>query len=270
MIEKKPILQPRFYKNHLIPAAVAALGLAAILCYFFADERVFSWLTQQPHGWYKNRGLAAFEHFGKVWALIWLLALGGLIVRQPKPVLVGLLALLIMTAIVLPTKSIIKRPRPRDVVKEQSATETKKHITHSWSFPSGDAAAAFAAAAAVIPFVSLGWSPLMLIAAAGIAILRVIVMAHYPSDVCAGAAAGIFAGWLALYIARRWILPESFNPYWFDAVAVIAVVVMPVCIGIFGGLWRLIDFLSIAAILVVGVFLITKVCVRLRQKQVSQ
>jgi undecaprenyl-diphosphatase len=258
MMYKKPILQPRFYGKNLIITAIATLAAASLLCYFFADTRVFNWLCQNADNWHKNRWLTAFEQFGKVWALIWLLLLWGLIARRPRPALVGLLALLIMTAAVLPTKSLVQRPRPRDVVKQLSPDEIQNHLTHSWSFPSGDSAAAFAVAVAFIPFVALGWSPLMLIATAGIAILRVIVMAHYPSDVCAGAAAGVFSGWLALQIARRWILLESFNPYWFNAVAVITIVAIPACISIFGKIGHLVDFLAMTAILAACVLLITK------------
>ena len=270
MTDKKPIPQPRFYRKNLIITAIAALAAASLLCYFLADTRVFNWLCQNADNWHKNRWLTAFEQFGKVWALIWLLLLWGLIARRPRPALVGLLALLIMTATVLPTKSLVQRPRPRDILKQQSPQETKNHLTRSWSFPSGDAAAAFAVAIAFIPFVALGWSPLMLIAAAGIAVLRVIVMAHYPSDVCAGAAAGVFSGWLALQIARRWILLESFNPHWFDAVAVITLVTIPICIALFGKIWHLIDFLAIAAILAVCILLITKLNARLNQTQSPQ
>jgi len=270
MTDKKLIPQPRFYRKNLIITAIAALAAASLLCYFLADTRVFNWLCQNVDNWHKNRWLTAFEQFGKVWALIWLLLLWGIITRRPRPALVGLLALLIMTTTVLPTKSLVQRPRPRDILKQQSPSETKNHLTRSWSFPSGDAAAAFAVAVAFIPFVALGWSPLVLIAAAAIAALRVIVMAHYPSDVCAGAAAGVFSGWLALQIARRWILLESFNPYWFNTAAVIALVAIPACIGIFGKIGHLIDFFAIVAILAACILLITKLNARLNQTQSPQ
>jgi undecaprenyl-diphosphatase len=265
MTDKKQIPQPRFYRKNLIITAIAVFGAASLLCYFLADARVFNWLCQNADNWHKSRWLAAFEQFGKVWALIWLLLLWGIITRRPRPALVGLLALLIMTATVLPTKSLVQRPRPRDILKQKSPQETKNHLTRSWSFPSGDAAAVFAVAVAAIPFTSLGWSPLMLIAAAGIAVLRVIVMAHYPSDVCAGAAAGVFSGWLALQIARRWILLESFNPHWFDITAVIALIIIPICIAIFGKIWHLIDFFTIVAILAACILLITKLDARLKR-----
>jgi hypothetical protein len=43
----------------------------------------------------------------------------------------------------------------------------------------------------------------------GVGILRVVVLAHHPSDVLAGAATGILCGWLAISIRNRYPEIES-------------------------------------------------------------
>jgi undecaprenyl-diphosphatase len=71
------------------------------------------------------------------------------------------------------------------------------------SFPSGHAAGAFAVAAyvAVETRVHLGIKVALFVVASGIAISRVVLGVHYPSDVVAGAVLGL--GVLPLRRARR-------------------------------------------------------------------
>jgi len=54
-------------------------------------------------------------------------------------------------------------------------------------------------------------------------------MAHYPADVCAGAALGILAGWLAFQISRRWhsLDSEKFDVPWRIGVAITLVISVP-------------------------------------------
>lgn len=71
------------------------------------------------------------------------------------------------------------------------------------SFPSGHAASAFAAAVA-LGYMAPRWRMALLGAALLVGLSRVIVGAHYPSDVLAGAALGsAVAAWLARDFARR-------------------------------------------------------------------
>jgi len=72
------------------------------------------------------------------------------------------------------------------------------------SSPSGAAVVAFA----VSTVLSASWSrrraPLLFTAAGRIGLLRIMVLAHYTSDVLAGAMIGTLCGSRALHVAVRW------------------------------------------------------------------
>lgn len=70
------------------------------------------------------------------------------------------------------------------------------------SFPSDHSAAAFAVGFALL-FVSRRWGIGMLALAAAIAVSRVAIGLHYPGDVLAGAAVGLAAAVVVMYLARR-------------------------------------------------------------------
>lgn len=86
------------------------------------------------------------------------------------------------------------------------------HFVPNWndwtfqSFPSGHATTAFALAA-VIGFVSPRWYFPGLVFAAGIAISRVALGVHYPSDVLGGAVLGLVGAYAVrlLFAGRRWV-----------------------------------------------------------------
>ncbi|GBF35448.1 phosphoesterase [Desulfocucumis palustris] len=71
-----------------------------------------------------------------------------------------------------------------------------------YSFPSGHAATAFAAATA-IAMQAGRTAPAVLLLAALISFSRVYVGVHYPFDVLAGAVIGIATGWIAVKVASR-------------------------------------------------------------------
>jgi len=75
-------------------------------------------------------------------------------------------------------------------------------LPHDPSMPSGHAMMAFSGAvilAAVLP----RWRWAMLAVAAGVAVSRVYLGVHYPSDVAAGALLGAAVGALAVWLLRR-------------------------------------------------------------------
>jgi membrane-associated phospholipid phosphatase len=74
------------------------------------------------------------------------------------------------------------------------------------SFPSGHTTTAFATCF-VVSFLSPRWFPWMLILAVLIGLSRIVVGAHYPTDLIAGAIIGTLGAYLVrnVFAARRWV-----------------------------------------------------------------
>jgi hypothetical protein len=137
----------------------------------------------------------------------------------------------------------------------QSGQEKQLDSVHYLSFPSGDAAVAFAVATVIISFVTWPLACLLLAASIGVALLRVTAMAHYPSDVLVGAAIGICAGWLSVQIERRRLL--LVQP-WFNLnhdIAILGIIAIPILLGLFEGFDKLAMFLKTYGLLVVCILL---------------
>lgn len=241
-----------------LPAFILILGLVAVWSYFNLDQRVFSLLCQKPVNWDGNFWLKAFTYLGKAWLLIWLLLIWYLSTGRQRPILIALLALVIISLTVIPLKISVKRPRPYEVIKASQKTEKQYDLDGHTSFPSGDTATVFAVATVIMFFVSWPWACILLAACTGIALLRVTAMAHYPSDVFAGAAVGSFAGWLAIQIERRWLPlePPRFNLS--RSMAIWGIIIIPLSIGLFGGSGELPVLLKTYGLLVVCILLAAK------------
>ena len=248
--------------NLEIWAAIIVLGLAALVSYFLLDEHVFSWLRRHHSNWYKNNWVQVFILLGKGWVLIWLLLSWVLATGRPArggPALVAILVLLLVLPAVVSLKNIVQRPRPEDVEDViKSETKQRNAFVRSWSFPSGDAAAVFAVATALAPFVRRQWSITLFTISSIIGILRVAVLAHYPSDVCAGAAIGMLISWLAWQITSRCRLPEPSGFNWYRAIAAAGVVGIPLLLGLFEGIKQLLTFLKTYGVLVLGIYIAAK------------
>ena len=266
MIDNKSTSSSRPYKNILVVLVpILALCLAALLSFFLLDERVFSNLCQHPIRWTSHDLVKAFIQLGKVWVPIWLLLLWFTATARLRPTLIGLIALLLVAPTILPIKSMVRRPRPRDIIKEDWREEYRSDPFRSWSFPSGDTASAFAVSTALVPFLGWYWLPVLFSAAASVGFLRVAVLAHYPSDVFVGAAVGICCGWLAMHIVKRWLSSESMRFDWCRPAAVWCLILIPVLIGLFEGLDQLLIFLKTYGLLTACIYIIIKAYPRLKQ-----
>ncbi len=217
---------------------------AAAVCYFFVDERVFSYLRENPQTWYKFRWAEAIKQLGRGYPLIWLLLAWVALTGKHKTVIVCLLSLLITLAAVTVIKETVRRPRPRDIITTETKAENKGDIFKSWSFPSGDIAGVFAAAA-ILAF-AMPWPATMLFAACccGVAILRVVVFAHYPSDALGGAATGILCGWSAISIRNLYPEIENIFKGRERMLSFIGVILIPILIWRLQGLNKLIILLE--------------------------
>lgn len=100
-------------------------------------------------------------------------------------------------------KNLVHRTRPFDQYADLIPLIARPR---DFSFPSGHSGAAFAAAGALCMLLPAGkkrWGYAMLVLAVLIGYSRLYVGVHFPSDVLAGMAVGLFCGWLAVRGAER-------------------------------------------------------------------
>jgi 2-O-(6-phospho-alpha-D-mannosyl)-D-glycerate hydrolase len=147
--------------------------------------------------------LTYLNYNGFVWwvavvALARIRGIGRRGIASAATVVLGLIAAWIVAELL---KLVFQRPRPFDVVGVPpggTPVQLLLVVPHpsSFSFPSGEAALAFGAAVAfAVVSPRLRWPAILL--AVAIALSRVVVGAHYPGDVLAGAAIGMLSGLLA-------------------------------------------------------------------------
>ena len=126
--------------------------------------------------------------------LIWLL-LAGILLLTPKHRRAGaaVLARLVLEIICcnMVLKPLVARVRPCDV---NTAVQLLIARPDDFSFPSGHTGASFAAAAALFADRNRLWIPSLILSLL-IAFSRLYLYVHYPTDILAGAAIGMMAGW---------------------------------------------------------------------------
>ena len=117
----------------------------------------------------------------------------------------ALALILDLLAVNIVLKPLIARPRPYAVLGEITAITT---LPGDHSFPSGHSAASFAAAWALL---RARWrmGPAALVLAALIALSRLYVGVHYPTDVICGAAIGMLVGEAGARLGRRILKPAK-------------------------------------------------------------
>ncbi len=137
--------------------------------------------------------------------LIWI-ALCILLLLYPKTRRAGaagvlaLLFSLLFTNLLL--KNLVARTRPWLIFSELLPLVVERDPN---SFPSGHSSAAFSCAAAWWGTLPKRWMKAAAIAAAGgMALSRLYVGVHFPSDVLCGTLMGIFCGWIACRVLRMW------------------------------------------------------------------
>jgi len=249
--------------DKILFGTVLTLTMAGLVSWFGFDQWLISLLSQPRMHWHGGFWVHVFTRLGKVWLQIWLLLVWFLVSRRRHAVLTAFLALAIVGGIVNPLKVTIGRPRPYEVLKAQAAGQGDRHFTHCLSFPSGDTAAAFAVTTAILPAVGWPLRLLLLGACAGIGGLRVAAMAHYPSDVLCGAAAGLLAGWLAIRLLDRWGRSDRALP--FESRLIFAGVIgIPEGVCIFEGPAELLLVLRTYGLLVLCIVVATEISKAIR------
>ena len=127
--------------------------------------------------------------------IFWIaLALILLIPKQTRKAGVSALLALGIGALItnVAVKNIVARIRPYDTITELILLIERQH---DFSFPSGHTCASFAAACALYRTLPRKWGIACIALAVLIALSRLYVGVHYPTDVLGGVAVGIFAGW---------------------------------------------------------------------------
>lgn len=142
--------------------------------------------------------LGMLGEFGWIW-----IALAAVLLAIPSTRRVGVVVvvalLLDLLVVDLAIKNIVARPRPFEV---SDAIVPLMDPPWGHSFPSGHAAAAFATVSALYFShcrVWMGALPLAIL----IALSRLYVFVHYPSDVLAGVLIGAVLGWVAAWLVGR-------------------------------------------------------------------
>lgn len=104
-------------------------------------------------------------------------------------------------------KNLVGRVRPYEVVEGLRCIVSPAHDA---SFPSGHTGASFSSAVALFPHLPRRYGVLLLVLATLIALSRLYVGIHYPTDVLAGLITGIAIG-LCVNIVGRRILAQRGN-----------------------------------------------------------
>jgi len=100
-------------------------------------------------------------------------------------------------------KVLMAEPRPGAVLDIGTFRLVGPLLRHG-SFPSGHTVTAFVSAATLACYVARPWRFVLLLIAAAVGAGRVVVGAHWPIDVIAGATIGVASAYLGLLAARRW------------------------------------------------------------------
>lgn len=244
--------------DRILFGVVLALAATSLVSFLAFDHRASSALSRTSADLNANFWVDAFTRLGKGWLQVWLLLIWFLVSQRRRDVLAGLLALILVGLTVSPLKVVVGRPRPYAEVKEPATGQLERSSRHRQSFPSGDTATAFAVAVAILPALSQPLRCLFFAACAAIGGLRVTAMAHYPSDVLAGAAMGMLAGWLAIRLVDKW--GQSDRPLPLEKWLVLGGIIgIPAVICISEGLAELLLVLRTYGLMVLCLLLITEV-----------
>ncbi len=138
-----------------------------------------------------------------------------LLIYAPRILLSGILAGITAGIIARPIKEVLEMPRPPSLFDNSTFFILGKPLT-TLSMPSGHTVTAFAIATAYFFSIPRGGRSKFLwlfVLACITGMTRIVVGAHFPSDVFAGAAIGVFSGvlgsLLATYIPSALLSPKS-------------------------------------------------------------
>lgn len=181
---------------------------ASVVCVLSADGWVARWAMDLPPEIRRSPFFEGAQALGGAYGSFWLLCVLAWARNRPRLLGAGVLALVVCGLGVLGGKILIGRGRPdRDAFAGPIGSRTVGDYD-DLSYPSGDAAQAFALAFVAAAFLPRRWRWAPFAVAAIPALQRVVAARHFLGDVLGGLALGVLCGALALrleeHIARRW------------------------------------------------------------------
>lgn len=140
------------------------------------------------------KGITHLGDFGIFWILLTIVLL--IPKKTRKAGVASALALIIGTLITnVAIKNVVARVRPYEVIQELELMIEKQK---DFSFPSGHTCVSFASAFAIYKCKEVfpkKWRIAAMVLATLIALSRLYVGVHYPTDVLGGLIVGLFSGW---------------------------------------------------------------------------
>lgn len=171
------------------------------------ESGIMEWFSG-IHGTLLDPAMVGFSYSATA-GLIWV-AMGLLLIHKRNRmngiiVIVSVLATMVLCDLLL--KTVIDRPRPF----EEMDLDVLTYLPYTSSFPSTHTATAFAGAVSLL-WMGRGWLLVGVAYASAVALSRIYVCVHWPTDVVAGAAIGaIIAVSVMMLITRLMPNPQS-NP----------------------------------------------------------
>lgn len=173
------------------------------MTFIFPGEASFLlWLQNNLRGPVLDPIMTTITHLGDG-GIFWII-MAALLMCIPKTRKTGLVCAVSMIIGLIATNLILKnlvgRVRPYELI--EGLTILIK-TPHDWSFPSGHTTNAFAAAWVMFTRLPKKYGVPALILAILIALSRMYVGVHYPTDVLGGVIVGCSAAWCAGWILRK-------------------------------------------------------------------
>jgi membrane-associated phospholipid phosphatase len=191
----------------LIAAAVGCLVLALALRASAADQALFLTINEAAWRWAPAALLSCVTILGH--GLSATMLMSPVLLRRPGYLVAGLYATPVALLLSRLPKALIDSPRPAAILDAASIHVNGMHLAGHNSFPSGHAITAFLVVGVLLAgdgVKRLNWPAALAVALVGLAVAvsRIAVGAHWPSDVLAGAGLGLLAGATGAQAYRRW------------------------------------------------------------------
>lgn len=166
------------------------------------DGNILLWIQEHIRKEFLNSIVIFISNLGNAgWFWLVLLALLVCIPMYRKTGMTGLIAVLIGFIITnVFVKNLAARIRPYEVVEGLRFIGTKPH---DFSFPSGHSTCSVAASIVLLAKLPKKAGIPLFVLGILICLSRLYVGVHYPTDVLAGAAIGLFAAFAALYLMKN-------------------------------------------------------------------